>query len=841
MATRIESLVQQMPKTWATAPIYRKGAPLPSGGEACGKSPLGRAHHDTISPAASAVFLETQPDTFGAIGAFAGARSNGLVILDVDANLSALKRRWKEDLENTVCITSPKKNAAKYLYYIPQEHWASVAGVSLAASKEGYEILWGRQGVLVGAYHAGGEYKLTGDLQAIPEAPEWLLARMQLSFQETQNKAADKKPVDSRYARRTREERVAIAEACLSVIPAPGRGSEDLWWRIGAMLHSELPGDEGLNLWREWSLKDEEYADDWADGKDPCFARWSAGFSGRGGLGFGSLVTLADHHDPARERFNRGGLDAVVQEVETAVQRVQTVTPDFDEVIAKAKEILELDNPAQLNFEMHSLAQRCGLRDQAALERIVTEQLGFEKASTYIGVNDLYDTNFQRDYLIPEVLPTPAVLVLYGSGGDGKSMAAWTIAKHIALGMPFVVRGRFVPVRQGPVLVLNGDQPLVQLQEQLQEVEFPADAPLVIQSDWSLQRYAHFVRLIEKLRPSLVIIDSLIGCSGGKAFDENKSDFATPLYWLTRNNGKAFPPTTILVIHHANKQGGFRGTTAIRDAVDEVWQLRKPTQEELHKAGENSRIITVEKSRAGRSGAQLLMRQEEDLTFRIADWTQEEDSTRPGSITDKVLARLRVVWPASRTRAELNSDPLVGGNVKGIHKALNRLEKRGLVESHEVPRVPGQPGKPQKAFKAVLCKEGEKGLTRGGRGLVGDLDQIPSAARDLKCDTTPQVSHLEEAGVAFTKGAGAQMRHLGEDEGECRISNPSPGAGSAPKCDTDMYPHACAERTREELDALADAAWSVWDSPEPVVMTPKETLQAISDVEGCLDVSAEEV
>ena len=73
-----------------------------------------------------------------------------------------------------------------------------------------------------------------------------------------------------------------------------------------------------------------------------------------------------------------------------------------------------------------------------------------------------------------------------------------------------------------------------------------------------------------------MIIDSLIGCSGGKAFDENKSDFATPLYWLTRNNGDAFPPTTIVVIHHANKNGNFRGSSAIRDAVDEVISLKKP-------------------------------------------------------------------------------------------------------------------------------------------------------------------------------------------------------------------------------------------------------------------------
>ena len=40
-----------------------------------------------------------------------------------------------------------------------------------------------------------------------------------------------------------------------------------------------------------------------------------------------------------------------------------------------------------------------------------------------------------------------------------------------------------------------------------------------------------------------------------------------------------FPATTILVIHHANKQGGFRGTSSIRDAVDETWKLSKPDKE----------------------------------------------------------------------------------------------------------------------------------------------------------------------------------------------------------------------------------------------------------------------
>ena len=96
-----------------------------------------------------------------------------------------------------------------------------------------------------------------------------------------------------------------------------------------------------------------------------------------------------------------------------------------------------------------------------------------------------------------------------------------------------------------------------------------------IVSNWQLKRYNEFCRLIDEIKPAMVVIDSLIGCSSGDAFDENKSAFAAPLYWLTKNNGNLFNKTTILIIHHSNKQGGFRGTSAIRDAVDETWALKK--------------------------------------------------------------------------------------------------------------------------------------------------------------------------------------------------------------------------------------------------------------------------
>ena len=171
-----------------------------------------------------------------------------------------------------------------------------------------------------------------------------------------------------------------------------------------------------------------------------------------------------------------------------------------------------------------------------------------------MSIQELMETETEREYLIPDVLPHPSVVLIYGAGGDGKSMSAWALLPLQPEAL--VVRGNHVPVQQGPVVLLNGDQPLVQLKEQLQEVDFPITKDSMIQTDWQLQRYAQFIKLMKKHQPAGVI-DSLIGCSGGRAFDENKSDFATPLYWLTKNNGVLFPKATILIVHHANKNGGF--------------------------------------------------------------------------------------------------------------------------------------------------------------------------------------------------------------------------------------------------------------------------------------------
>ena len=564
------------------------------------------------------------------------------------------------------------------------------------------------------------------------------------------------------------------------------------------MLQSDLPGDEGLNLWREWSLQDSEYEDDWANGKDPCQSRWENGFKSQGGLGFGSLIRLADHYDPERQRFTRDGCGAVVDEVEAKPVFYQRVSLSFEEVIQKARSYLELDNPAEMNFKLNSLALDAGYRDQFALEKLIVDQIQFEGAKGLMDMTALQALEGQRDYLIPDVLPHPSVVLIYGAGGDGKSMSAWTLAKHIATGAPFVVRGRHVPVQRGPVLLLNGDQPLIQLKEQLEEVDYPMDSNTMLLTDWSLQRYAQFIKLMEKVQPKLVVIDSLIGCSGGRAFDENKSDFATPLYWLTRNNGVLFPAATILIIHHANKQGGFRGTSAIRDAVDETWSLRKPSKEELQQdsAPAHSRIITIEKSRSGRSGTALIMRQEKDLSFSVADFTPEVDknNTSPSSVTEKVLQRLRIGYPRAFSNTDLDSDPVVGGTTAAIQKSLQRLVKRGLIS--EIPGT-GRYGK--KTYQAVLAY--------GVPPYRCPSKETPSTGTDVRVDSTPETEGVS----SLELGADVEAGHIAADLGACPSSEPSDGADSAHTGRSGQYPRAKEmDRTKEESDALMNAAWDKW-------------------------------
>jgi hypothetical protein len=798
------NFVAQLPEGFAYAPIYVKGSKLQSGKVSKGKTPLEKSHHAVMGPADVALQIHRRPEIFRAVGVFTGPRSKGLVILDVDRNLAKLKSKWCSSLQGAPVVTSTKANAAKYLFTVPEALWGEVSGFGLSDTGAGYEVLWGRQGLLYGAYPGSsdgkgpeGLYGFEGDLEAVPEAPAWLLAEMK--------DHAGKGPADGGFIKnrkaldfsdRAPEEVAEIVQSALRVIPGQGGGSRDHWIKVGMAIHSELPDDLGLTLWSAWSAEDPEFADDWVDG-NPCEDAWKS-FK-RGSVSLGTLFWLADQQLPGRLWLSED-LRKVVTELEVdRVQRFRSVGLSHEEIVKRATAAMQLANPSQVQHKLHEIAMEANYRDSAAVVRLLISDQEYRRGSQGGSLQEIFASEESPiEYLIPDLLPKPGTVLMHGRGGCGKTMAVMTLAKHIARGIPFSVQGQDVPVEQGTVLWLNADQNSRRIRKQFSELDFIGSDPVEIRNKVSMLWYPWFIQQMEKHRPKFVVWDSVTACMRGCAFDQNKAEYAEPLYWYSAENGESFPATTIVFIHHANKEGGFRGSTALEDAVDESWAIRRPEKAELERVGTSARLITITKSREGNEGKQLVLRQQADLTFELkdlpADTTGEEG---PASIVDRVLQRLRTRG-LPMTRKELNADPVVGGSVEGIRKALERLEDRGLVTSQ---------GKASyKQFSAVLAHRGvgpksvrNEDKTSAGAGLDGV--ECPDLSESvLFCPVSGPNQETDTNRTETDKNG-----QLQEVKGPAPLGSEQNGQQEGP-----LFTRAKPERTPTELEQIKQASAEAW-------------------------------
>nr|BAR38977.1 bifunctional DNA primase/polymerase [uncultured Mediterranean phage uvMED] len=714
-----KKFIPDIPLNWVTCPIYAQGVLLPKRNEASpdrvsdGKVPFGKAWKQALTVDDSALMIEREPDKFKAIGIFTGQKSDGLVIFDVDKNLGAIEKKWGKDLKNAPKVTSLRKNAAKFLFKVPEDLVGEVASISqTAAGHEGWEILWGGQGVVAGEYYkegvGKGEYTLEGSLYEVPDAPEWLLSRMKDQYKKN-NKDVDVKYTDNRWSKRSKEERVAIVSGCLSVIRYKGPNSEDYWWEIGAMINNELPGIEGLELWTEWSRRDPDYEHCWEDGLDPCAARWYATWRNDGArYNMSHLIELADEVDPDRKRFKATGLDKLIEDVEAIPLRYKEEILDGEDLIQRYTEIdndPKNENPALHNQAVHKLAIEAKRGNAAEIERLVDTHEMFQrtKGQKPLTPDELDDTPFE--YLIPGLLPKPWTLLVHADGGTGKTAMCQTIGKHIGQGKAFNVYGGLVNVPVGKVLWLNGDQNERILRRQMKLIG--CDKNVRVVTEWDMQWYSRFKKMQNKYAYDLIIIDSLDGCNDSNPYEENRREYALPIKKLVRRNGQDFPACSIIIIHHNTKEGKFRGTSAIKNAVDETWNMRKLSLNDAAEMGltANSRLVSVEKSREDREGLNMIFTLLPDYTYSITpapERTEEVVVDTPNKHTLDILRFMRKENKPFCVKDLVEHDTLGGAHRKrAIIYSLNKLEDQKLIKEVDVPKDINKGGRPPKFYKAI--------------------------------------------------------------------------------------------------------------------------------------------
>ena len=568
-------------------------------------------------------------------------------------------------------VQSTSSTAGKFFVRVPEELWGDVCGFGLSHTNGVYEVLWkGRQGIVAGQYPGKGAapegyYRLVrGSFDAIPQAPDWLIEEMLAAAAER------KKKVEQRHEKPL-EVRQREVEECLAAIDPADCSDYSDWLKVGMAVHS-ADLENGLELWKEWSQRDPQYKGDWKS-SDPCSSRWES-FKGDGGIGMGSLVYLARRNDP-EVRFTKGKKEEEEGHKKdpggSIIQRLIAIHQHIPELTAQREEI-------------QALAQECKWRVDDLYDHYAKHMLTLSGHGRVMNLMEMPSSPTQ--YLIPGVLPYGALVLVHGDGGAGKTSFALQLAAAVMEGAPMLVLDKEVAVTQGKVLYISSDQRIEHFRDQIEIMGLSADlGRMVFLDGWHMTDTRKFENVMQQVIPSLVIIDSLSSCSLGGKFSENETGYASPLYWLANQAQKTvgFPFTTI-VLHHNNKLGGFRGTSAIRDAVDECWAMKIENADR--------RVISLDKSRYGLDFGELQIDVADDCRVSLSTRASLSGASLSQANTTKarVLGILRDDEGWLTAQEICDRQAMIKASVKAIRTALARLRKQGLIEHREEPTSGGQ-------------------------------------------------------------------------------------------------------------------------------------------------------
>jgi hypothetical protein len=344
----------------------------------------------------------------------------------------------------------------------------------------------------------------------------------------------------------------------------------------------------------------------------------------------------------------------------------------FSQMCAQFDEINAIECPGERKWMLYKLAREHKVsvaQIMDAYEAALTNRPIFDG----VGVKDLLTKTPERfDWLVAALMPMATTALLYAEAGTGKTLLVNSIIKAVASGQDW----NGYPTKQGKVLYIQTDEPEVNTAHNLKEAGFESvpNENLTIYFKWQFSQMSQLREKIEQEQPKLVVIDSLTSCNRNTAVEEKNVEYARTLYELrdiAMETGCA-----VIVLHHENKNGQVRGTTAIKANVSEVWHLKS-----CDKLSSTHRLLEIEKSRAGCNGKRQLQLDPYDLSWQ--DQGEYEPNSKEGHTSSlstgaRLLGFLKerpgVIFEPSELAQEF------GKSRDAIRKALARLHKSGLLE-----------------------------------------------------------------------------------------------------------------------------------------------------------------
>ena len=223
-----------------------------------------------------------------------------------------------------------------------------------------------------------------------------------------------------------------------------------------------------------------------------------------------------------------------------------------------------------------------------------------------VSVNELIAMDIpKQQYVIYPILPVSGLMMIYAKAGVGKTFLALNIACKIALGED-IFPDKWTIRKKHRVLYIDGEMPSSSMKDRIMSTINGLEGNISI-----LDHELHIInsQLNNGITPNLsdikwqdslipiidkfdvIIIDNISTlCGGGKENESQSWDSMSSWLLKVRALGKS-----VILIHHAGKNGEQRGNSKKTDILDTVIQIKSETADDTE---EFTRInVIYEKTR----------------------------------------------------------------------------------------------------------------------------------------------------------------------------------------------------------------------------------------------------
>jgi len=355
---------------------------------------------------------------------------------------------------------------------------------------------------------------------------------------------------------------------------------------------------------------------------------------------------------------------------------------EYNSLMEKAEKIiLYEDNPGKRLWELQRLAKRHGL-SASKLEEIYYKHLLHKDSTPSMTWDELIKHESDSpDWVYHGFMLRGSLTLLYSSPGVGKTLFFYFLAFCAAAGISWKTKiGEFsATAKRRRILFVQADETRPEMIRSLRRLGFDAALDLDCRylTDWNVTEIPKLIREIHNFKPDAIIIDSLSSV-GDWTVEENNTRFAVPVNMLRRLAGLF--NCWIGLTHHANAEGGLRGTTAIAASASTVVKLERIQGQPL---SSSQRKLIFQKNRAGTPWSAHCR-----VNFESGEWEilegVEGTQLQAVGVQDKIYSFLKENSPKRYETREMAE--ILAQAQPSVRRTCNQLSGLGLISKVQLNR-----------------------------------------------------------------------------------------------------------------------------------------------------------